>query len=239
MRQTMLSTKKLYPVLPMNIWWAHWCLSYQMERTSHSSICPTSNLTAKKQQNLSSFRVKDSTYFAKNCKQPKTALHHLAPLVDYIKESFEKGGQCLITCDTEQDLQRTEKLLGPYFPLEAIQTPSPENLLQNNHKLGLVIASIEEGFEFGENGLSCIPSSLLFGSKKRLARKKDQSWDDSVSDVNELKTGDPVVHIDHGVGIFKGLEKIDVRGVRNDFIRIEYLGGDKLFLPVYRLKPHP
>ena len=54
-------------------------------------------------------------------------------------------------------------------------------------------------------------------------------------DLSELKVGDPVVHEQHGIGRFMGLEKLDLEDGASEFLLLEYQGGDKLYVPVSQL----
>ena len=67
-------------------------------------------------------------------------------------------------------------------------------------------------------------------------------WDDAANDIiaaveaiAQLGPGDFVVHADHGIGIYRGLVELDLRGAAGEFLRLEYADGDRLFLPVDRL----
>src|SRR3990167_8754309 len=53
--------------------------------------------------------------------------------------------------------------------------------------------------------------------------------------LSDLEIGDAVVHIDHGVGLFKGLTRLNVRGIEQDYLLLTYAGDDKLYLPVHRI----
>src|SRR4030067_872701 len=56
-----------------------------------------------------------------------------------------------------------------------------------------------------------------------------------ITSLSDLKVNDPIVHIDHGIGIHRGLQKLNIGGVDGDFLLIEFAGKDKLYLPIYRM----
>ncbi len=56
-----------------------------------------------------------------------------------------------------------------------------------------------------------------------------------LSSLAEIKPGDPLVHKQHGIGLFRGLVHLAIEGIENDYLLLEYRGGDKLYLPAYRL----
>jgi transcription-repair coupling factor (superfamily II helicase) len=84
--------------------------------------------------------------------------------------------------------------------------------------------------------LIVITEEELFGEKKRRALPPRIKSGYFVSDFSELKVGDCLVHIDHGVGIYQGLQRLKVGDIFSDCLLIEYFGNDKLYVPVDRIK---
>jgi transcription-repair coupling factor (superfamily II helicase) len=86
--------------------------------------------------------------------------------------------------------------------------------------------------------IAIIPESSIFGRrvhKRRRRRQHEIATDLIVRDLSELKINDPIVHIDHGVGHYRGLETINMGNDINEFVAVEYQGGAKLFIPVTNL----
>ena len=101
--------------------------------------------------------------------------------------------------------------------------------------LYLVDHPLSEGFSLPDLGLHILSESELFG-EMRLGGKKQQKQKEEPLRFTELNYGDIVVHQDHGLGIYRGLETVVLsRRLSSDFVCIEYRDGDKLFLPVDRL----
>ena len=90
------------------------------------------------------------------------------------------------------------------------------------------------GILFPKAGLTIITESELFG-EKRMRRRPAPLKDHALAAFSELQMGDFVVHADHGIGIYRGLLKLTLGDEEHDFLLLEYQGGDKLYLPVYRL----
>lgn len=90
------------------------------------------------------------------------------------------------------------------------------------------------GVELVQDRLAIISEDDIFGPKTRRkgTKGKAQTFQTTLSDLNE---GDCVVHLEHGIGEFRGLKKIQVRGTEQDYALIIYSGGDKLFLPVQHI----
>ncbi|MDR9424237.1 MAG: transcription-repair coupling factor [Marinobacter sp.] len=106
------------------------------------------------------------------------------------------------------------------------------------HTLAITIAPMEQGMVLPEQNLALITETALFGEQvlQRRRREKPTEIDDAgYRDLSELRIGAPVVHIDHGVGRYKGLETITAGGESNEFLMLEYAGGSKLYVPVSNL----
>jgi len=88
---------------------------------------------------------------------------------------------------------------------------------------------------WAEGGLAIITEDEVFGPKHRLARTAKKEARSSWVTFEDLKTGDLVVHVVHGIGQYNGLIKLEVAEIVNDFLAIEYRDGDKLYLPVDRM----
>jgi transcription-repair coupling factor (superfamily II helicase) len=104
--------------------------------------------------------------------------------------------------------------------------------------LSVVTGRLASGFSSPELGLHVITEDELFGERQPHRRSEPRRGDAAgtfVSDFRHLQEGDYVVHLDHGIGIFKGLERLGVGERESEFVLIEYSGGAKLYVPVDRL----
>jgi transcription-repair coupling factor (superfamily II helicase) len=98
--------------------------------------------------------------------------------------------------------------------------------------LAVLVGPLVRGFRLGADRLAVISEEEIFGPRShREVRGKRAP---AVGDLGEIAEGDPVVHEEHGVGRYRGLRKLDVRGVFQDFLHLEYEGGS-LYVPVYRI----
>nr|BAL55369.1 transcription-repair coupling factor [uncultured Gammaproteobacteria bacterium] len=112
-----------------------------------------------------------------------------------------------------------------------------QEFLDRRPTLGLTVAPLEQGLWSRDPPLAVIPETLLSGEKVRqsLRRADGQGIENLIADLQELTVGAPVVHRDHGVGRYLGLERLEVGGVEGEFLALEYAGGDKLYVPVSSL----
>ena len=112
------------------------------------------------------------------------------------------------------------------------------------NRFGIAVAPLETGFALTKPALTVLTERELLGERAQQVRRRKRAARDPeavLRDLSELSIGSPIVHIDHGVGRYQGLIKLDV-GDRarfgeepSEFLAIEYAKGDKLYVPVAQL----
>lgn len=90
--------------------------------------------------------------------------------------------------------------------------------------------NIHKGFEYPLLRMVVIAENDIFASRQKKREKKKKYDGKSIAGFNELNIGDFVVHESHGLGVYKGIEKIEVEGVEKDYIKIEYAGNSNLYV---------
>ena len=109
------------------------------------------------------------------------------------------------------------------------------DFLNANDQYGIAIGALECGVEITEPRLSVLTESQLFGRRKERSKRRRKlaiSHEAVVRNLTELNVHSPVVHEHYGVGRYLGLEVLTVGDIQNEFIKIEYRDGDKLYIPV-------
>jgi len=172
----------------------------------------------------------------------KESSHALAPLARTLRDWFDQGQRIVIACHQHPQAERLKDLLAPYgihcyisessFP-EAVSALCPSKLPPP--AVTLLLGGISRGFRLPASGLALIAEEELFGKRVRRRGVSEVRKKQILASMAELKPGDFMVHIDHGVGLYRGLQHISVGGVGGDFLLLEYAGSDKLYLPVDRL----
>ncbi|MDQ3187226.1 MAG: transcription-repair coupling factor [Pseudomonadota bacterium] len=104
----------------------------------------------------------------------------------------------------------------------------------------LGVAPLHNGFIISGEGIAFITESELYathlhGRRERDSRKATAVGDAMLRDLSEIKSGDPVVHEQHGIGRYLGLVSMDLGEGATEFLSLEYDGGDKLYVPVSQL----
>lgn len=112
-----------------------------------------------------------------------------------------------------------------------------ENLEQEIPKGAVWVAkgSLSKGFRYEYIQLAVFSDSEVFGAKSEKRRKKRKKSGEAIRSFSDLHIGDYVVHDNHGIGVFRGLEKISVEGVQKDYMKISYRDGGNLFVPVSQM----
>lgn len=120
--------------------------------------------------------------------------------------------------------QRLREILGEYdYPEAAIE-----------------VCALRSGFEYPEGKLAVITEREILGRQAKdprqsTSRRRSEHNEENLSAFVELKPGDYVVHTNHGVGLFAGIERVQANGVAADYLKIEYAAGDRLFIPVEQM----
>ncbi|HLB42172.1 MAG TPA: transcription-repair coupling factor [Gammaproteobacteria bacterium] len=113
-----------------------------------------------------------------------------------------------------------------------------ESFLSSTEKLGIIVAPLENGFELSIPKLTLMTEAQLYGERvmqRRLRKKTTQDSEQLIRDLTELQIGDPVVHIDHGIGRYLGLQTLTIQDQVCEFFCLEYQDSDKLYVPVTSL----
>jgi len=154
---------------------------------------------------------------------PPEVNRDMGRLEAYLREGAARGFETLILCDNDGQLQRLEEILGG------------ASRLAPGTRLGL--GSLQTGFELAcsDPPLRVLNDHEIFRRARRVRRSRRFRGSVALESLAQLTPGDYVVHMDHGVGRFSGLEHISVGGQEIEALAIEYAEGGLLRLPVDRL----
>ncbi len=162
--------------------------------------------------------------------------------VDIIERHYrtdqEFNRSIIYTCHTLPQAQRLLFLLNKFT--DKITIDEDISLLEVTRKAStesfnrIIISDLTEGFILSDPPISVISENEIFGEKQKNI-KPSKAIDAFLGVFQELKENDYVVHLKHGIGIYRGLKKMTIDGIENDFFQIEYADSDLLFVPIYRL----
>ncbi len=173
---------------------------------------------------------------------PNIAVNRRAddPLVNLRAYLLQTGKRVLICAETNG---RRETLLQYFneYDLPLATADGFADFSTASAKLMLGVAPMHAGFELGDalGGLAFITETELYaGTGRRVGSKKQEGAtqvESMVRDLSELKIGDPVVHINHGIGRYMGLISMDLGEGETEFLHLEYAKDTKLYVPVSQL----
>lgn len=115
------------------------------------------------------------------------------------------------------------------FNLSAFYSEDMDRVLQNG-EIMVAYGNLRRGFEYPLIKFVVISESDIFGAEKKKKHKKPAYEGKKIHSFTELTPGDYVVHENHGLGIYRGIEKIEVDKITKDYIKIEYGGGGVLYI---------
>jgi transcription-repair coupling factor (superfamily II helicase) len=139
-----------------------------------------------------------------------------------------------IAAYSEGSKERLKGLMD-HAGIHAKETPDAESLKKlDKGDIGIGILTLEHGFV--SDDLAVITEQDILGDRLARKAKKRRKADNFLTEVSSLNEGDLVVHIDHGIGRFVALETLEAAGTLHDCLKIEYAGGDRLFVPVENME---
>lgn len=155
------------------------------------------------------------------------------PLLKTEMDRWRKQGQTVIVfVPTKERSQKIEELFRD-FEITSVTTAANQ-LLEG--KIQIIQGALQSGFELPSDKLVAITEKEVFHTTtKKRARRQTVSNAERLKSYSDLKTGDYVVHVNHGIGKYIGMETLEVDGVHQDYITILYQNDDKLFIPVTQL----
>ena len=155
------------------------------------------------------------------------------PLLKTETDRWVKQQQTVVFLITDKNrLEKLSETLSD-FEISNVMT-APTKLLPS--QVQLTEGSLKNGFELPDLKLVVVTEHELFNARQRRhARHQTLANTERLRSYNELKPGDYVVHVNHGIGQYTGMETLEVDGVHRDYITIVYRNNDKLFIPVDQL----
>lgn len=160
----------------------------------------------------------------------------VADWVAEIRRLRDAGETTLFVAATPGRAERTIELLKDYevfaVPVERAEDARYAAVL-------IAVGALSRGFRLPDAGLQIYAEPDLFEEERRAPDRRRAAAKAFLSDLRDLKAGDLIVHVDHGIGVFVGLKQIGVgpsgAGDVHEFLELRYAGDDKLFVPVERL----
>jgi transcription-repair coupling factor (superfamily II helicase) len=160
----------------------------------------------------------------------------LAPLVETLAAWRAERWRTVLTASSLSHAERLRALLAEYRVKARVETePRPAWRWSAAGGVEVRTAELSEGFVFPLERLAVVTEEEIFGPRDK--KRARTSWPDAaaVESLGHLAVGDYLVHAEHGIGIYRGLVALELRGIAGEFLRIDYAEDARLFVPVHRL----
>ncbi len=185
-----------------------------------------------------SFAVQSNEDIRREIMSFDTSSGMLSSLAKKIEQWLSRGVRVLLICHTRTQSERLKDLFSDYGLDSDIITDMQFNDAVKgirNDNIKIIVGSLATGFRYEDGLLVIITEEEIFGEKRRRIKAPIRKQGSAVADFSDLKDGGLIVHRDNGIGIFKELLRLDAGGTSADYLLLEYLGGDRLYLPVDRI----
>ena len=153
-----------------------------------------------------------------------------------VRQARDRGDTVLVVAGSAGRAERTVEILQEY-EVVAVPVDRAEDALST--AVLVAVGVLSRGFRLSDAGLQVYAETDVFEEDRRPTEKRRNLAKTFLSDLRDLKVGDLVVHVDHGIGEFTGLKQLATSGRPaadvQEFLELKYHGDDKLFVPVERL----
>lgn len=170
-----------------------------------------------------------------------SANHKLKQPLIALQDYAERAPRMLFSAESEGRREALLELLSK-IQLKPVLFSHFDEFIQSDAKLGLIVSPLSRGCLLGlgkQTAVSIICETELFGHRisqqRRREKQRQISNDTLIKNLAELKVGQPIVHLEHGVALYQGLVTLDTGGLVAEYLQLEYSGGDKLYVPVSNL----
>lgn len=159
---------------------------------------------------------------------------NLGSLEMFLTENKTRKSTIIFCVSLKSQQDSLKKIIGD-LDLEIVENNNDPIV---EHEINLVDANFSHGFDLVNENLILLCQNELFSTRKRRKRRTNFSYRNSrkITKFSELKVGDYVVHINHGIGRFIGMTSEVHGGVNRDYITIQFAGSGKLYLPVNQIQ---
>ena len=143
-------------------------------------------------------------------------------IIAHFNEQTKEGYQNIIMCSSQKQEERFHSIFEK---------------IEGNFRFNTMLLPLHQGFIDHENKLLCYTDHQLFERYHKFKLKSAQNYKKTITldEITNLEIGDFVTHIDHGVGKFGGLQKIDVQGKKQEAIKLIYRNNDLLYVSIHSL----
>ncbi len=193
---------------------------------SHTQILEFSNLVSSHKKSLyfrtmKSHTITESEKIIVDCDPVQSYMGNIQLLKESLANYQKDGWNVFIYADSTNQALRISELLKDYVHPECDVPP-----------VAIIPNQISEGFSIEELKTVVIQENEIFGRRKHTPKSVKTVKSAVIDTFVELNPGDYVVHVNYGIGLFKGIERVKVSGNERDYIKLEYYDDETVFIPI-------
>jgi len=158
----------------------------------------------------------------------------LRPLVDRVSSWVNDGKKVFLTAHNRGQAERTKELLESYGLAPAVIKAAGVGAVAAPG-FYIAIGALSTGFRLASEPVAFVSEEEVFGERVKRRAPPSRKLEAFLTQLQDLSPGDFIVHKQHGIGLYRGLKRLSVDSVESEFLLLEYRGGDKLYLPVWRM----
>ena len=166
-----------------------------------------------------------ATFLSRHINPTQNKFEYFKSCLNYIKDHFNYQGSLYFACASEQSKKEIQFLVS--------EAGFERDLLERVHYISV---KLPHGFYYPSEKMLILTDSDIFSRKQnKTKRPSSKDIDLFAEQLATLKIGDFVIHSDHGIGIYQGLETMTVGATQTDYLVIHYAENDKIYVPVYKM----
>lgn len=168
-----------------------------------------------------------------SCKQIQN-FHGQMNILKTEVDRWLKGNYSIVFLgENEKRVHKLQSVLEDYG-IKAILNKNADVLMENT--VQIMQGSLQDGFELPLQKIAILTEKELFNKKSRKSPRRQKLTNaERIKNYSELRIGDYVVHVNHGIGKYLGIETLEINGLHKDYLHIRYQGDDKLYVPIEQI----
>ena len=179
----------------------------------------------------------DVNFFKIECEPPRSFFGNINYLKEQLEDAQSEGWKIFVFADNENQSLRIKEILKNYIDKPA-EGEYLDRLNKNAKKgipyfpLTVFPKAITAGFGISQTKTLVIQENEIFGRRKHVPKSIKSAKSQAIDTFVELNEGDFVVHVNYGIGIFRGIQRVKAMGNERDYIKLEYADEEFAFVPI-------
>ncbi|TCL76349.1 transcription-repair coupling factor [Hydrogenispora ethanolica] len=169
--------------------------------------------------------------FTLSFRTPPTFHGKVELLTNELNRWIKEGRMIMLTVALKEKARRLREVLREQGISSQLVLTEAEDRPLVPQTVRISAVDLETGFEWLPGKLVVLTENEIYGRQKKKYQTRFQQEGSKISSFTDLKVGDYVVHINHGIGRYMGIETLEIAGGHRDYLKIEYAGEDRLFVP--------